>query len=146
MFGLCCGACAKAGAAVVRATAKVDANIHGATWYGVVADRATVNITGSQIHDIGDDDPASGCQGQAAGRSGLRHHQAPERRRGRIEAVPTDQTKAAAVVVVDLDAAGIGADHLHSSPDYFPIPVSTRRDTPRDLLQPFELLQSLERT
>ncbi len=31
-----------------------DANISGATWYGVVADRANVTVTGSQIHEIGD--------------------------------------------------------------------------------------------
>ncbi len=40
---------------------KVDANISGAKWYGVVADRANVTVTGSQIHDIGDD-PRSGMQ------------------------------------------------------------------------------------
>ena len=40
----------------------VDANISGATWYGVVADRASVTVTGSQIHDIGDNPSFSGVQ------------------------------------------------------------------------------------
>ena len=39
----------------------VDAEIKGAKWYGVVADRANVTLTDSQIHDIGDD-PHSGMQ------------------------------------------------------------------------------------
>jgi len=39
----------------------VDADIHGATWYGVVADRAAVNVTGSEIHDIGEN-PLNGAQ------------------------------------------------------------------------------------
>jgi nitrous oxidase accessory protein NosD len=42
-------------------TGKVDANIYGATWYGVVADRANVTVTGSQIHAIGDN-PLNGVQ------------------------------------------------------------------------------------
>jgi hypothetical protein len=32
----------------------VDANIHGANYYGVVVNAATVNVTGSTIHDIGE--------------------------------------------------------------------------------------------
>ena len=39
----------------------VDANISGAKWYGVVADRANVTVTGSQVHNIGDS-PLSGAQ------------------------------------------------------------------------------------
>ena len=42
-------------------TGKVDADIHGALWYGVVADGATVTVTGSEIHDIGDN-PLNGVQ------------------------------------------------------------------------------------
>ena len=41
---------------------KVDADIHGAKWYGVVADRASVTVTGSQIHDIGDEPSFTGMQ------------------------------------------------------------------------------------
>ena len=37
------------------ATRHRDADISGATWYGVVANGANVNVTGSQIHDIGDE-------------------------------------------------------------------------------------------
>jgi hypothetical protein len=38
-----------------------DANIHGARYYGVVADGATVNVTDSEVHDIGND-PFDGTQ------------------------------------------------------------------------------------
>jgi nitrous oxidase accessory protein NosD len=39
----------------------VDADIHGALWYGVVADGAYVTVTGSRVHDIGDS-PLNGVQ------------------------------------------------------------------------------------
>ena len=39
----------------------MDADISGATWYGVVADGADVTVTGSQIHDIGEN-PLNGAQ------------------------------------------------------------------------------------
>jgi hypothetical protein len=38
-----------------------DATIHGARYFGVVADGATVNVTGSDVHDIGND-PFDGSQ------------------------------------------------------------------------------------
>jgi hypothetical protein len=40
----------------------VDADISGATWYGVVADGANVTVTGSQIHDIGENPDFNGVQ------------------------------------------------------------------------------------
>jgi hypothetical protein len=43
-------------------SATVDANIHGAKYYGVVADGANVTVTGSQIHDIGDQPSFTGMQ------------------------------------------------------------------------------------
>jgi hypothetical protein len=42
-------------------TGTVKADISGATYYAVVADRATVNVTGSKLHDIGDS-PLDGMQ------------------------------------------------------------------------------------
>ena len=47
----------------------MDAEILGASWYGVVADGANVTVTGSQIHHIGDD--AYGTDGIAF--SGAQH-------------------------------------------------------------------------
>ena len=38
-----------------------DSDVHGSLWYGVYNDGANVSISGSQVHDIGDD-PKNGVQ------------------------------------------------------------------------------------
>ena len=56
-------------------TGTVDADISGARWYGVVADGAMVDVTGSQIHHIGDNPYGTGLNvdGQAVAFSGMQY-------------------------------------------------------------------------
>jgi len=96
--------------------------------------------------DIGDDHTGPRGKRQTAGRGRFRHHQPPERRRARIEPAPTDQPKAALVVIEDLDAGGIGADDLDSRLDDFPIAVATCRSTPREPPQAFDRGRALRPT